>query len=94
MKARGARGRFNPGLCDVTRFLRDKHNLSSRQLGLHKSLILIVYHSAYEAHNYDSVGKEMCTKAAVCFDQSNLLPSRWVRICGGSCSWYEEKPSV
>lgn len=24
----------------------------------------------YEAHNYDSVGKEICAKIAVCFDQS------------------------
>lgn len=73
MKARGVRRRFNLGPCDVTRFLRDKHNLSSRQLSLRKSLILIVYHVSYEAHNYDSVGREICTKTAVCFDQSNLL---------------------
>lgn len=89
MKARGEGGRFNPRLCDVTRFLRDKHNRSSRQLGLRKSLILIVCHVAYEAHNYDSVGREICTKTVVSFDQFNLLPPQWVRICASSCSWYE-----
>lgn len=50
-----------------------KHNRSSRQLGLRKSLILIFYHVPYEAHNYDSVGREIRIKTAVCFDQSNLL---------------------
>lgn len=70
MKARGDGRRFNLGPCDVTRFLRDKHDRSSRQLGLCKSLILIVYYVSYGAHNYDSVGKEICAKIAVCFDQS------------------------
>lgn len=89
MKARGARRQFNLGLYDVKRFLRDKHDRSSRQLGLRKSLILIVYHVSYEAHNYDSVGKEICTKTVVCFDGSNLLSLRGVRICASSCSWYK-----
>lgn len=81
MKARGERRRFNPGPCDVKRFLGHKHDRSSRQLGLRKSLTLIVYHVSYEAHNYDSVGREICAKTAVCFDQSNLLSLRGVRIC-------------
>lgn len=75
MKARERR-RFNLGPRDVTRFLGGKHNRSSRQLGLHKSLILIVYHVSYEAHNYDSVGREIRIKTVVCFDQSNLLCER------------------
>lgn len=76
IRARGARRRFNLGPCDVMRFVRGKHNRSSRQLGLRKSLILIVYHVSYEAHNYNSVGREICTKTVVCFDQSNLLSLR------------------
>lgn len=57
-----------------------KHNRSSRQLGLRKSLILIVYHVPYEAHNYDSVRREI-RKTAVCFDQSNLLCERGENLC-------------
>lgn len=64
----------------MARFLRDKHDRSSRQLGLRKSLIVTVYHVSYEARNYDSVGREICLKTAVCFDQSNLLSLRRVRI--------------
>lgn len=86
MKARGARRWFNFRPCDVTRFLRDKHDRSSRQLGLCKFLILIVYHVSYEAHNYDSVGRVICTETVVCFDQSNLLALRGVRIFASGCS--------
>lgn len=70
-------------------FLRNKHDQSSRQLGLRKSLFLIIYHVSYEAHNYNSVGREICAKAAVYFDQSNLLSLRGVRACASGCSWYE-----
>lgn len=75
MKARGVRRWFNLGPCDITRFLRDKHNRSSRQLGLLKLLILIVYHVSYEAHNYDSVGREICTKTVVAL--ISLILSLW-----------------
>lgn len=83
-------------MCDVTRFLGDKHDRSSRQLGLRESLILIVYQVSYEAHNYNSVGREMCTKTAVCFDQFNLpslplLLSERGENCVSGCCWYEIK---
>lgn len=29
---------------------------------------------SYETHNYNSVGREICAKTAVCFDQFNLPP--------------------
>lgn len=42
MKARMERKHFNLGLRDVTFLWGDKHNQSFRQLGLRKSLVLIV----------------------------------------------------
>lgn len=82
MKARGERRRFNLGPRVMSRgFWVGKHNRSSRHLGLRKSLILIVYHVPYEAHNYDSVGREICIKTVVCFDQFNLLCERGENLC-------------
>lgn len=57
-------------------FGRGKHDRSSRRSGLRKSLILIVHHVAYEARSYDSVGREICAKTAVGFDQTDLLSER------------------
>lgn len=77
MKTRGGRRQFNLGPRNVRRcFGRGKHDRSSRRSGLRKSLILIVHHVAYEARSYDSVGREICAKTAVGFDQTDLLSER------------------
>lgn len=75
MRARGARRQFNVGPCHVTRLWTRS---VSRQLGFCESFLLTVF--LYEAHNYDSVGRQICTKTAVCFDQSNLLSLSGMRV--------------